>query len=230
MRLVALALPLCLTLSACGNPEPQPEPTPTPTVAQPRTLVAADLDLAALGAKIVGPQGSEVETQLASTTGQLGSMTSYVACPEGTSECNPATMPAGTLYTYVHSVTLTDEAGAVRNQPTDGPAATEAPPTLFRTTRPISGFDGAIGYRRAEAESALGASDAISVSVEAGRLTWRVTKGEWKPGATITFWWRSTVPPQGPADAYLFEIDGNQVSATGPFPPLEKSGATRPAT
>ena len=198
-----------------------------PTVAQPRTLVAADLDLSKLGAKIVGPQGSEVETQLASTNRQFGTMTSYVACPEGTEDCNPATMSEGTLYTYVHSITLLDEP---ITQPSEGPAAIEAPPTLFRTTEAVSGFDGAIGYLRGEAEAALGASDAISVSVEAGRLTWRVRQGVWKPGATITFWWRSTMPPQGPAEAYLFEIDGNQVSATGPFPPLENAGAARPAT
>ena len=53
----AIALPLMIALAACGRSEPEPEPTPTPTVAQPRTLVAADLDLSTLGAKIVGPQG-----------------------------------------------------------------------------------------------------------------------------------------------------------------------------
>ncbi|MDG6079586.1 hypothetical protein E3U23_10305 [Erythrobacter litoralis] len=227
MKPVALLFALVFFVAACGGSEPEPAPTPTPTVAQPRTLVAADLDLSTLGAKIVGPEGSEVETLLADAGGQIGTMTSYVACPEGTSECNPATLPDGTLYTYVHRITLTEQPDA---QPTSGPAAIEAPPTLFRTTEPVSGFDGAIGYRRAEAEAALGASDAISVSVEAGRLTWRVTQGTWKPDSTITFWWRSTVPPQSPAENYLFEIDGNQVGATGPFPPLEKAGAARSAS
>ena len=227
MKLAVLALPLVAALTACAGSEPDPAPTPTQTVAQPRTLVAADLDLSTLGAKIVGPQGPEVETLLANAGGQIGTMTSYVACPEGISACNPATLPEGTLYTYVHRITLIEQPDA---QPTSGPAAIEAPPTLFRTTEPVSGFDGAIGYRRAEAEAALGAPDAISVSVEAGRLTWRLTQGTWQPGSTITFWWRSTMPPQGPAENYLFEVDGNQVSATGPFPPEGNAGAARPAT
>lgn len=226
----AIVLPLMIALAACGRSEPEPEPTPTPTVAQPRTLVAADLDLSTLGAKIVGPQGPEVQTQLANANGLLGTMTSYVACPQGVTECIPGTMPDGTLYTYVHSITLSDEANALPAQPTSGPAAVETLPTMFRTTDPVSGFDGAIGYRRAQAEAALGVRDAISVGVEAGRLTWRVTQGEWKPGETITFWWRSTVPPQGPAEAYLFEIDGNQVTATAPFPPQENTAPARTAT
>ncbi len=225
-----VALPVAIALAACGQSEPEPVPTPAPTVAQPRTLVAADLDLSTLGAKIVGPQGPEVETQLANANGLLGTMTSYVACPQGVAECNPAAMPDDTLYTYVHRITLTEEADALPVQPTSGPAAVEAPPTLFRTTEPVSGFDGAIGYLRAQAEAALGARDAISVGVEGGRLTWRVTQGVWKPGETITFWWRSTLPPQGPAEAYLFEMDGNQVSATGPFPPQENDPAQRLAT
>jgi len=28
--------------------------------------------------------------------------------------------------------------------------------------------------------------------------------------------------PQGPAEAYLLEMDGEQIAATGPFPPEEK--------
>jgi len=227
VKRIAFVLPLAATLAACGGSEPEPAPTSTQTVAQPRTLVAADLDLSTLGAKIVGPQGSEIETLLADAGGQIGTMTSYVACPQGTSTCNPSTLPEGALYTYVHRITLIERPDA---QPTSGPAAIEAPPTLFRTTAPVSGFDGAIGYRRAEAEAALGSRDAISISVEAGRLTWRVTQGTWQPGSTITFWWRSTMPPQGPAENYLFEVDGNQVSATGPFPPEGNAGAAQPAT
>ena len=210
-------------LGACGSPEPEPTPTPTPTIAQPRTLVAADLDVATLGAKIVGPQGPEIETLLSANSRQLGKMVSYVACPEGVEECKPGEMPEGTIYTFVHTITLAEaEADAADAQPTDGPEVVEAPPTLFRTTRAAAGFNRAVGYSREQAEAALGAADAITVTADGGQLIWRVTKSEgWKPGAPITFWWQSTLPPAGPDEAYLVEIDGNQTTASGPFPPEE---------
>ena len=118
MRL-ALALPLLAVVAACSDPEPTPEPTPTATVAAPRTLVAADLDLTSLGAKIVGPQGPQVETDLSAANRMVGQMTSFVACPKDAQECVPGSMPEGTLYTYVHRVTLA-EADAAPEQPTEG--------------------------------------------------------------------------------------------------------------
>lgn len=226
MRLSFLAVSsaLPLALAACGTSEPEPEPTPTATVAAPRTLVGADLDLATLGAKIVGPQGSEVETVLSAGSREIGKLVSYVACPAGVTECEPGKLPADTIYTYVHRVTLADaeDAGSAV-QPTEGPEVVEAPPTLFRTTRRATGFNQAVGYSTAEAEDALGDADAISIRLDNGSLIWRVTRGTgWRPGSTMTFWWQSTLPPEGPAEAYLLEVDGNQASATGPFPPEEK--------
>ncbi len=225
------ALPAALAaLAACGTQEAEPTPTSTPTVAAPRTLVGADLDLSTLGARIVGPQGSEVETVLSAGNREIGRLVSYVACPEGVTECEPGKLPEGTVYTYVHRVTLVDaEETAGASQPSEGPEATETAPTLFRTTRKVAGFNRAVGYRTAEAETALGDPDAISISLDNGSLIWRVSRGSgWEPGSTMTFWWQSTLPPQGPAEAYLLEVDGNQASATGPFPPEDKpvEGAT----
>ena len=220
MRRLAIALPALLALAACDKPEPAP--SPTPTIAAPRALVAADLDLATLGAKIVGPQGPEVKTVLSAGNRELGRMVSYVACPEGTEECVPGKMPAGTIYTYVHQVTLADE-DVASEQPTDGPEVVETPPTLFRTTEKAHGFEGALGYVKAEAEAALGSAEAISTTLDNGSLIWRVTEGQgWKPGSTITFWWQSTKPPAGPSDNYLLEVDGNQSVARGPFPAEDK--------
>jgi hypothetical protein len=212
-----------MVLAACGSSEPEPVPTPTPTVAAPRTLIGADLDLSTLGARIVGPQGAEIETALSNGTRQVGTLVSYVACPEGIETCNPGELPDDTVYTYVHKVTLAeiDDVGA--DEAIDAPATGEAPPTLFRTTRKVSGFTQSVGYSTAEAEAALGDPDAISIINDNGNLIWRVTRGPgWQPGGTVTLWWRSTMAPQGPAEAYLLEVDGEQIAATGPFPPEEK--------
>lgn len=223
MRKLLFLAPLALT--ACGDREPEPAPTPTPTVAQPRALAPADLDLSTLGARIVGPQGDEVETVLSAGNREIGKMVSFVACPEGVTECVPGDLPADTIYTYVHQVTLAD-APQVEEQPEEGPEVLESPPTLFRMTQEAHGFNRAVGYSNAQALEALGNEDAISITSDGGRLIWRVTQGEgWKPGSTITFWWQSTLPPAGPADAYLLEIDGNQAKAKGPFPAEEKPAA-----
>ena len=223
MRKLLFLAPIALT--ACGDREPETAPTPTPTVAQPRALAPADLDLSTLGARIVGPQGDEVETLLSAGNREIGTMVSFVACPEGVTECVPGDMPADTIYTYVHQVTLAD-APQVEDQPEEGPEVLESPPTLFRMTNEAHGFNRAVGYSNAQALNALGSEDAISITSDGGRLIWRVTEGEgWKPGSTITFWWQSTLPPAGPSDAYLLEIDGNQAAAKGPFPAEEKPAA-----
>lgn len=220
MRKLLLIAPLAL--AACSQAEEEPAPTPTPTVAQPRTLAPADLDMAMLGAKIVGPQGPEVETVLSAGNREIGKMVSFVACPAGVAECKPGEMPEGTIYTYVHQVTLAD-AQPTAEQPETGPEVVENPPSLFRMTENAHGFTRAVGYSTAQALAALGSEDAISITSDDGRIIWRVVEGDgWKPGTTISFWWQSTLPPAGPADAYLLEIDGNQAIAKGPFPAEEK--------
>lgn len=217
MKKLLLVAPLALT--ACSEQEPEVAPTPTPTIAQPRTLAAADLDLATLGAKIVGPQGPEVETVLSAGNREIGKMVSFVACPKETEECLPAEMPADTIYTYVHRITLAEADAETAEQPAAGPEVVENPPTLFRTTERVHGFNGAVGYSNAQAQSALGNEDAIGITIDDGQLIWRVVEGEgWAPDTTLTFWWQSTLPPDGPADAYLLEVEGNQAIARGPFP------------
>lgn len=218
-----LALPLALV--ACGEaPEPEPTPTATPTVAAPRTLVAADFDPASLGAKIVGPQGSEPEAAIMAEGREIARIKSFVACREGTAQCVPADMPEGTIYTYVHEITLAEdlEPTGAETPATEG-AVMEVPASLFRMTQAANGFNRSVGYSRSQAEAALGAGNAIQVSADAGQIIWRVTEGSgWKPGMPITFWWQSTVAPDGPADAYSLEVNGMTANAKGPFPATEE--------
>ena len=226
-KLVLGTLPLALI--ACGEPAPEadPEPVATPTPAAPRTLIPAELDLETLGAKIEGPQGPEPEAPLMLDGAQVGRIVSYVACPEGIEECVPDDLPDGTVFTFVHQITLD---GVSAEQPASGPEVVEAPPTLFRTTERAHGFNGSLGYARSQAQAAFGSEDAIGVTIDDGRLIWRVTGGQnWQEGATVTFWWQSTQPPAGPADAFLLEILGNQMSVKGPFPAEEKPASGAPA-
>lgn len=232
MRPLAPAI-LPLLLAGCGETPPEPTPTPTPTVAAPRVLIAADFDPDALGPRIVGPQGPEVGTALSSGNDEFGRMESYVACPRDVTECLPASLPEGTIYTYVHRVILGE---AAEDGPGSDAVQAERPPstgaTLFRTVAPVTGFANAIGYDKDEAEFALGSADAITVTYDEGTLIWRVTEGSgWTPGTAITFWWQSTVAPRGPEKAFLVEIDGKEAPATGPFPqsaPASPSPGLRP--
>jgi hypothetical protein len=208
-----LALPALLALAGCGGDtgEATPAPSPSPSVdSGPRTLVAADLALDRLGPRFEGPQGSEVESVIP----RLGTMVSYVACPVAieAATCDPAALPEGTLYTYVHQITV-DVPDSERAEDQFGGV------TLFRTTRAVPGFANAIGYSRAQAAEALGEGGDIKVQAENGRLIWRISAGDgWMPGETLTFFWQSRLPPAGPAEAFQLEAEELSGPATGPFP------------
>ncbi len=228
----ALAL-VSLALAACEKEPAAPPPTPEPTVSVPRTLVGADLDLTTLGGKITGPQGAETETLLSIEDREIGRLTSYVACPRDVAECLPQTLPEGTVYTYVHRVTLADADATPAPPVAATSSATNAPETgatLFRTTLPATGFAHSIGFDRTQATAALGSPDAITITSDGGQLIWRVTAGQgWKPGTTMTFWWQSTVPPQSLREAYLISVNGQEDAANAPFPledkPVERGRA-----
>jgi len=225
LTLALPALPALLALSGCGGgaEEATPTPTPSPSIdSGPRTLVAADLDLDHLGPRYEGPQGSEVESGIRG----LGTMSSYVACQEDVTPdvaaqgCDPATLPPGTLYTYVHEITVDIPQSERAEDQFSGV-------TLFRTTLPAPGFANVIGYSREQAAEALGEGGDIKVQSEGGRLIWRITAGDgWMPGETLTFFWQSTLPPAAPEEAYRLEGEGLGGEATGPFPaeaPLAES-------
>jgi hypothetical protein len=207
------ALPLLL-LAACskspGAPAPAPSGIVTPAVApapdKPHTLVPADFAELKLGAKV---KGSEAEGSFISDGQTIATVASYVACSEGVSDCDPKTLPPGTVYTYVHRVT---------------PGKKVVSATLFRTARPAAGFANGVGYNNTEATAALGPSGEIDVEADNGALVWRVVGGDgWKAGEPITVYWQSTLPPAPkPLNAYLDETDGSVAIGSGPVPATQK--------
>ena len=147
---------------------------------------------------------------------------SYVSCPRGMDRCNPDDAPEGTIYTYVHVVYPGED-----NDPTtgsgDGNDSSDIErATEFRMTRPAFGFTGRAGYSKAEAMEAIGAKADIVLTCDDGALVWTVNSGDggdqWEQGEPLTFWWQSTVPPAGPADAYRIETNYTTASGDGPYP------------
>ena len=184
MNRISVALPLALMLASCG-PDADDPPTDLETAesdgaaeALARNIEAVDfLDLT-LGAKIVGPQGTEVETALSNPEGNFADMRSYVACPADMSECDPATAPEGTVYTYVHVVYPGED-----NEPDSGSgegadSSDVERATAFRMTRPATGFTGAVGYSKNEAMAAIGAKAEVVVTCNDGALVWTVSAGD----------------------------------------------------
>ena len=216
---------LAAVLAACAGEPEDTEPSPTPSVAadapsDPRTLVAADFGELELGARIEGAVGPEVEASIIVDGRSIGDIVSYVACPAGVEECDPDELPDDTVYTYVHIV----RPGV--DDPNDPPFMrpvgldeVEAA-TLFATVREARGFNGAIGFDRAQVEEALGPDGTIRVQDDNGTLAWRVVGGDgWQTGEAITFFWQSTLPPAGPDEAYTLRADEKIAMASGPFPP-----------
>jgi hypothetical protein len=218
MRLALPALAL-FALVACSS-EPAPAPTPAPTGTGVRNLVAAGFKDLALGPVLVGPQGQTVESTIEFEGRHLARVVSYVACPppdveetgteagDDPGECDPENQPEDAVFTYVHRVTPGEGA--------DGPVLS------FRTARRAAGFANTIGFDRDQAEAALGRDYAIRVSIDNGALTWRIERGDgWDAGEEITLFWQSTLPPEGPSEAYEVETSEGRSRATGPFPPRE---------
>lgn len=239
MKPIAVALPLILALGACGSDADEP-PTDLETAqsdgeaqALAQNIAAGDfLDLQ-LGARIQGPQGDEVEGALGNAEGNFADMRSYVACPAGAQQCDPANMPAGTVYTYVHVVypgedNRPDSGSGEANDSSDVERA-----TAFRMIRPATGFTGAAGYSKDEAMAAIGPKADVVITCDEGALVWTVSAGDggdqWEQAEPLTFWWQSTVPPAGPAKAYAIEANYTQASGDGPYPG-DAQGATNACT
>ncbi|GAB5347664.1 hypothetical protein [Alteriqipengyuania sp. 357] len=225
-----VALALCAGLPACSDEPDTAAPAPTPTASatsdapsDPRSLVAADFGELDLGAKIEGPVGPEVEASIVFDQRSIGDIVSYVACPsEYRDECNPEDLPEGTIYTYVHTIRpgVDDPNDPPFNRPVGLDEVQMA--TAFATLREASGFTGAIGYDRDEVAKALGPDGRIRVLDDNGTLVWRVVGGDgWGTGEQITFFWQSTLPPEGPAEVFSLRADEKIGLASGPFPPRE---------
>ena len=198
-------------------------------VAAANMLEAGDFADLELGAKIVGPQGEEVESALSNEAGNFADMRSYVSCPAGMETCDPANAPEGTIYTYVFVVSPGED-----NDPDTGVGAGNTSSDIeraleFRMTRPATGFTGTAGYSKAEALAAMGASTDVIITCDAGALVWTISPGDggnqWENREPLTFWWQSTVPPAGPAEAYQIEANYSDATGSGPYPG-DAAGAT----
>ena len=231
----ALAFPALAFVTACSSQpasEPSPTPTPAATIAAPRTLIAADFDPAMLGAHVEGVEIADAE--IGSEKTPLARIDAFVACAQGVTICEPAKLPQGTVYTYVLKVTPLTAAAKSKPSPSAAPSETasatpteitpvEAPAELVRMTRAAPEFKGAVGFSRAEAAVALGADDALTVTLDQGQIIWRVTGGSgWAAGRPITLWWQSTGAPAKPSEAYRLEYGGKRSEITAPFPPEDK--------
>ena len=229
MKPVSAALPLFSLLAACGEGvvEREPSELETATTDGEAALLAGALepgDFAdlQLGARIVGPQGPTVSGALTNAAGAFADITSYVACPEGMDPCDPSSAPAGTVYTYVHTVYPGED-----NDPTTGSGAGADSSDVenaesFRLVRPAHGFTGEAGYSHAEALAAARRNAALTITCSDGGLVWSINADDggdmWEQGEPITFYWRSTLPPSGPADAYAIVANGARATGPGPYP------------
>lgn len=193
-------------------------------------IAAGDFAMLELGAKIVGPQGPEVKTTLANEAGNFADITSYVACPKGMDPCDPKKAPKGTVFTYVHIVYPGEDMDPTTGAGEGVTSSDVERATMFRMIRPARGFTGAVGYSKGEAEAAIGEKADIVVTCDEGALAWTVSAGDggdqWQAREPITFWWQSTVPPAGPADAYELQVDGTLASGNGPYPGQAEGAAT----
>ena len=237
-RSACLALASAVALAACSDNADEQAVTDLNRVetdgeaeAAAEALTAGDFAALRLGAKIAGPQGDEVSGALGNAEGNFADIRSFVACPAGMDPCDPATAPEGTIYTYVHVVypgedNDPDTGDTSANTSSDVERATE-----FRLMMPAHGFTGDAGYSKAEAMAAIGAKADVVVTCHQGGLVWTVNAGDggnqWEQAEPLTFYWKSTVPPAGPADAYA--IFANYTAAEGPGPYPAANGGARNA-
>ena len=267
----AFALPLCLPLilAACNfsseRPDQQAQNEAEATISASKTpditpvdnasiraegvvangIVIADLDALALGPKIVGAVGPEVQASLATPLAAFGDIESWVACPardtirddsgKATAQqpkgpkieaCEPGNMRAGTVYTYVHAVT--PGVDKPNDRPFAQPEALNMPADIaaFRVTVPLAGFTGKAGYSFGDATKALGSKGKFAVACLGKAIVFTVEapEGGWRKGQTVRFFWQSTVAPAGPAEAYELVADGKRARGSGPAPAQPKDG------
>ena len=240
MNHVRYALPLTLgaILAACGSQSKESTDLEVATTdgeakALAESLPAGDFGDLELGAKIVGPQGPEVKARLTNPAGAFADITSYVACPAGMDPCDPKTAPAGTIYTYVHKVYPGEDNQQETGSGTGADSSDIEIATNFMMTRPAHGFTGTAGYSKAEVIAAAGPRvDAIITCLDGG-LAWTIHTGgggnQWEQAEPITFYWQSTLPPAGPADAYAIKANYVTASGNGPYP-AEKAGVANACT
>lgn len=235
-RLTFLALGSALALAACSDSASDSEVTDLNSAstdgeaaAMAAALDAGDFADLQLGAKIVGPQGDEVTGAMSNAEGNFADIRSFVACPAGMDPCDPKTAPAGTIYTYVHVIYPGEDNSSRTGSGTGNTSSDIERATGFKMTMPAHGFNGVAGYSKAEAMAAIGAKVDVVISCKDGALSWTVNAGDggnqWEQAEPLTFFWKSTLPPAGPAKAYAINANYAEAIGAGPYP-AAKEGVT----
>ncbi|MGB3712007.1 MAG: hypothetical protein WA985_09985 [Erythrobacter sp.] len=218
-----------LTLTACDDgvdedaAELETATTDGEAQAMARAIEPIDFADLELGTRIAGPQGTEFKTSLSNDAGIFADITSYVACPSGMEECDPATAPEGTIYTYVHIVYPGEDMDPSTGAG-DGPDDMDVEAaTAFFMGSPAHGFMGHAGFSKDEAVSAAGEELQVAITCdEQGALAWTVNAGDggdqWEDAEPLTFFWQSTLPPEGPAGVYRIRANDVVASGDGPYP------------
>lgn len=226
--MIRTALPIMLlSLAACSGEEQDIDITDLESAQSESEEAAMDVALRAadyidleLGAKIVGPQGDQVEGRMRNAEGAFADIRSYVTCPAGMDPCDPSKAPAGTIYTYVHVVYPGEDNQSDTGSGSGNDSSDVEVVDTFRMTMPSHGFNGVVGYSKAEALAAVGPEVDVVITCHENSLSWTIEAGaggdQWAQAEPLTFFWQSTLPPAGPADAY--EIFANHTAAQGPGP------------
>lgn len=234
------ALPLtALALAACSDDPSQAEVEDQEVTdlnrarsdgaadAMARALDAGDLTELRLGGKIVGPQGPEVTGAMGNDAGSFADLRGYVACPRGIDPCDPATAPAGTVYTYVLVVYPGGDNDPKSGIGDNNTASKIERATEFHLAAPAHGFTGRVGYAKPEALAAIGRKADVVITCHEGGISWTVSAGDggdqWEQKEPLTFYWQSTLPPAGASAVYKLDTDGTASTGKGPYP-AEKEG------
>lgn len=231
----ALALASSLALSACSD-DPSPAEVKDQEVtdlnrvhsdgeayAKGKALPAGDLTEFTLGDHVKGDDKAEGTTRaMSNSAGNFADLRSFVACPKGTTACDPKTLPAGTVYTYVLVVYPGGDNKATKGSGVNNTASDIERATSFRMVMPAHGFTGNAGYAKPEALAAIGPKADVVITCDAGKLVWTVSAGDggdqWEQKEPLTFYWQSTLPPAGRAKAYGFDADGTTAIGEGWYP------------
>lgn len=224
-----LSVAASLALTACGNDNDDTDLTKATTQSEADALAASikagDFTELQLGAKVIGAEGPQVESAFSNAEGNFADVRSYVACPKGVDPCDPNEVPAGTLYTYVYVVTPGEDNDPDRGSG-EGPDNSRVErANSFLMTQPAYGFTGAAGYAKPEAKAAMGARGDVVITCDEGKIVWTLDSGDggdqWENGEPVTFYWQSTVPPAGAAQAYEIHADYTIAKGKAPYPKTE---------
>ncbi|WP_218353508.1 exosortase, PEP-CTERM interaction domain protein [Alteromonas lipotrueiana] len=180
-------------------------------------IEATDFDSLDLGAKIVGPVGPDVEVSVINDSGDsIGDLRSSVSCPAGFAECLPPNTPAGTIYTYSHTLIPGVDLPNDEPFPMPGTLLPFDDVSEFSLGFAATGFNGIAGYSFSEAEDA-----GVEFTIEhfaTGEISWTSNNSDWDTGEGITFFWQTSQAPSGPSGTYMIGNSNSSGVGAGPIP------------